>query len=72
MKRTRQRTFTMSGEEAADLLMNGVYVRRVGVSPADPNLYLTVRHLCDRESSVILNILTGEEIIELWDKMEFA
>jgi hypothetical protein len=72
MKRTRQRTFTMSGEEAADLLMNGVYVRRVGVTPADRNLYLTIRHLIDRESSVLRNIWTGEEIIELWDHIEFA
>lgn len=63
---------TISGEEAADLLMTGVYVRRVGVSPPDPNVYLTVRHLLDRESSVIRNVRTGEERLEGWDNIEFS
>jgi hypothetical protein len=62
----------MTGEEAADMLMTGVYVRRVGVTPADPNLYLTIRHLYDRESSVLKNILTGEEQIAPWDNIEFT
>jgi hypothetical protein len=62
----------MTGEEAADLLMTGVYVRRMGVVPADPNLYLTVMHLYDRESSILRNILTGEEKVEVWDHIEFA
>lgn len=72
MKLTRQRTFTMTGEGAADLLMTGVYVRRVGVTPADRNLYLTVRHLYDCESSVLRNIWTSEERVEGWDNIEFA
>jgi hypothetical protein len=72
MKRTRPHTFVMTGEEAADLLMTGIYVRRVGVIPADRNLYLTIRHLIDGESSVLRNIWTGEEIIELWDNIEFV
>ena len=62
----------MTGEEAADILMTGVYVRRVGAVPADANLYVTIRHLYDCESSVLRNIWTGEEIIELWDKIEFS
>ncbi|MGO9572569.1 MAG: hypothetical protein ACLP5H_34060 [Desulfomonilaceae bacterium] len=65
-------TFTLTGEEAADSLMNGVYVRRVGVTPADRNLYLTIRHLYDRESSILRNVGTGQEVIELWDNIEFA
>jgi hypothetical protein len=65
-------TFRMTGEEAADLLMTGVYVRRIGVTPADRNLYLTIRHLISRESSILRNVWTGEERVELWDKIEFA
>ncbi len=65
-------TFRMTGEEATDLIMTGIYVRRVGVYPPDPNLYLTVRHLPGLESSVLRNIWTGEEIIELWDNIEFV
>ena len=57
---------------AADLLMTGVYVRRVGVTPADRNLYLTIRHVIDCESTVLRNIWTGEEKIEAWDHIEFA
>jgi hypothetical protein len=72
MKRTGPSTFKITGEEAADLLMTGVYVRRVGVTPADRNLYLTIKHLCDRQSSVLRNIWTGEEKVELWDHIEFA
>jgi hypothetical protein len=62
----------MTGKEAADLLMTGICVRRVGVYPPDRNLYLTIRHLIDCESSVLRNIWTGEEIIELWDNIEFV
>ena len=72
MKRTRQRTFTMTGEEAADLLMTGVYVRRVGIDPLDRNLYVTIGHLHDIESSILRNVWTGQEVIELWDKIEFS
>jgi hypothetical protein len=72
MKRTRQLTFTTTGKDAADLLMNGVYVRRVGVTPADHNLYLTVRHLYDRESTILRNVWTGAERICAWDEIEFA
>jgi len=70
MKRTC--TFKMTGEETADLLMTGIYVRRVGVTPADRNVYVTVKHILDSESSVIRNVLTGEELIAAWDKIEFA
>jgi hypothetical protein len=62
----------MSDQEAADLLMTGVYVRRVGVTPADQNLYVTVRHILDLESSVIRNVVTGEERLEGWDNIEFS
>lgn len=62
----------MTGQEVADLILSGVYVRRVGVFPTDPNLYLTIRHLYDRKSSVIRNIWTGEEQVELWDNIEFS
>jgi len=62
----------MTGEEAVDLILSGVYVRRVGVIPPDPNLYLTIRHLYDRESSLLRNVWTGQEKIELWDNIEFA
>ncbi len=70
MKPTR--TIKMGGEEAADFLMTGVYVYRVGVVPADHNLYLTVRHLYDCESSVLRNIRTGGEKVEVWDHIEFV
>jgi hypothetical protein len=72
MKQTQSYTIKMTGKEAADLILSGVYVRRVGVVPADPNLYLTIRHLYDRESSVLRNVWTGQEKIELWDRIEFA
>jgi hypothetical protein len=72
MKRIGPHTFNMSREEAVDLILTGIYVRRVGVSPADRNVYLTIKHLYDQESSVLRNIWTGEEIIELWDHIEFA
>ena len=72
MRQTVSYTVRMTGEEAADLLMTGVYVRRAGVVPVDPNLYVTVRHLYGRQSSVIRNIWTGEEKIELWDNIEFS
>ena len=62
----------MTRKEAVDLLMTGIYVHRVGVRPPDPNLYLTVEHIFDKQSSVIRNIWTGEEKIELWDNIEFA
>ncbi len=62
----------MTGEEAADLILSGVYVRRVSVIPPDPNLYITVRHLYDRESSIIRNVWTGQEKIVPWDNIEFA
>jgi hypothetical protein len=64
-------SFKMTGEEAAGLLMTGIFVRRVGVNPPDPSLYLTVRHLLDIESTVIRNVITGEERVELWDHIEF-
>lgn len=66
------RSVRMTGKEAADLLMTGIYVRRVGVTPADRNLYVTVRHILDRESSVIRNVVTGEERLEGWDNIEFS
>jgi len=72
MKHTGPHTFNMSGEEAADLILTAVYVRRVGVVPADPNLYLTVRHLYGKQSTVIRNVWTQEEKIVPWDNLEFA
>jgi hypothetical protein len=62
----------MTGKEAADLLLTRVYVRRVGGVPADRNLYMTVRHLYDRESSILRNVRTGQEVIERWDNIEFS
>jgi len=62
----------MTGQEAADFLMTGVYVRRVGVTPADRNRYVTVRHILDLGSSVIRNVVTGEERLERWDNIEFS
>ena len=62
----------MSGEQAADLLLLGVHVHRVGVTPPDPNLYVTVRHLYHRQSSIIRNVWTGEEQACSWDEIEFA
>lgn len=72
MKRTQSYSVNVTGEEAADLLMSGVYVRRVRVTPSDPKLYLTIRHLYDRESTVLRNVRTGEERICPWDEIEFA
>ncbi len=72
MKRIGPHTFNMTGEEAADLILSGVYVRRVGVVPEDSNLYLTVRHLYDCESSVLRNVRTGKQRVEVWDRIEFA
>ena len=62
----------MTGKEAADIILSGAYVRIVGVVPEDQNLYLTIRHLYDRESSVIRNVWTQEEKIVPWDNIEFA
>ena len=72
MKHYQSYSVRMTGEEAADLILSGVYVRRVGVRPADRNLYLTIRHLYDRESSVLRNVRTGAERICAWDEIEFA
>jgi len=72
MKQTLSYTVKMTREQAADLILSGVYVRRVGVTPSDPNLYLTIRHLYDRESSVIRDVWTGQEKIVPWDHIEFA
>jgi hypothetical protein len=68
----REYRFVTSGEDAADLMMTGVYVRRVGITPADTNLYLTIRHRYGCESSILKNVETGHEVIELWDRIEFA
>ncbi len=62
----------LTREEAADLLMTGIFVRRVGVTPADRNLYVTVKHILDSESSVIRNVVTGNEMTVSWDNIEFS
>jgi hypothetical protein len=72
MKQTQSYRVKMTGTAAAELILSGVYVRRVSVIPHDPNLYITVKHLYDCESSVLKNVWTGEEKIELWDRIEFA
>jgi hypothetical protein len=72
MKLTQTYTVRMTREEVVDLLMTGVYVRRVGVRPPDSNLYITVKHIADRQSTVIRNVWTGKDLICLWSEIEFA
>ena len=70
-RRIGPHTFNMSRKEAVDLILTGIYVRRVGVSPADRNVYLTISTLQPRKQC-IEEYLDGRREIELWDHIEFA
>ena len=67
------KTITMKPEKAADILMSGVYVRRVSKSgeETDPNVYVTVSHDIGNETTTVRNILTGKQGTFSWDELEF-
>lgn len=70
MKRIYSKTLT--GQEAADLLMTGVFVKRIsGTRRERRQLYLTVAHKVDHQTSIIRDVLTGEEVELPWDEIEF-
>ncbi|MFC1834125.1 hypothetical protein ACFL2Q_05250 [Thermodesulfobacteriota bacterium] len=63
---------TLTRQEAADLLMTGVLVRRIsGTEKQRRQLYLTVAHDVDFQTTVIRDVDTGKETELSWDEIEF-
>ncbi|GEM_PF-1992577 len=64
---------TLTGQEVADLLMTGVFVRRITGTPKERRqLYLTVSHHVDSQTSLVRDVRTGEDVELPWDEIEFA
>lgn len=66
-------TKRMSGQEAVDLFMTGVFVKRVGGTRSErQQVFVTVAHDAQAETSTIRNVSTGEEVELPWSFVEFA
>ena len=64
---------TMKPEQAVELLMTGICVRRVskpGEQP-DPNVYITIEHDLGSETTTVQNFFTGKRMTLSWDEIEF-
>ena len=62
----------LSGQEAADLLMTGVLATRAHGTPHERRqLFVTVGHDVDSQTTVIRDVATGNEIELPWDEIEF-
>ena len=64
---------TMKPEQAADVLMSGVFVRRLSKpgEPSDPNVYLTINHDLGNETTTVQSVFTGKRETLSWDELEF-
>ena len=64
---------TMKPEQAAELLMTGVYVRRISKQgePSDPNVYVTLKHDLGNETTTVQSVLAGKRVTLSWDEIEF-
>ena len=64
---------TMTPDQAVEALMTGIYVQRIPKQgePPDPNVYLTILHDIDNETTTVQGVFTGEQMTLSWDEIEF-